>query len=321
MSDLERRYRRLLWTYPADYRRERGAEIIGTYLDLAGPGRRRPSIADAADLARGGLRQRLRAAGAGDLVPGVRLAAVLALTAGATLAGAWAAAERHPLPADLAVPQFGPFATIGVLAWVGWLLAILALAVRPGRWARATLATAVALTVALVPVGALTGLPRPPLLVLLPQVALGLVALGLPDRPSTPARYAPLLGAVTAALLIGRQVLGDLWGYYRWGGLRIMPVVGAALFVAGVLVGGALLRRHRNGLWVPLALGVPVGLLTLRPLVLTAASLHGYATPTWSTFAAAAVLVTVVGLVGFTGALLAAGRRRSTTVPATRPTR
>lgn len=37
MNDLERRYLRLLRAYPADYRRARGAEIVGTYLDLATP--------------------------------------------------------------------------------------------------------------------------------------------------------------------------------------------------------------------------------------------------------------------------------------------
>ncbi|MEU7934965.1 hypothetical protein [Micromonospora echinofusca] len=99
MSELERRYHRLLRAYPAEYRRARGAEIVGTYLDLAGPGRRWPSPADAADLVRGGLRQRLRAAGAADLVPGVRLAAVLAFLTATALAGAWSVLELRPPPA------------------------------------------------------------------------------------------------------------------------------------------------------------------------------------------------------------------------------
>ncbi|MEU4427969.1 hypothetical protein AB0F81_45725, partial [Actinoplanes sp. NPDC024001] len=61
MSDLERRYRRLVRIfYPAGYRAERGTEIVGTYLALASPDRRWPSAADAGDLAAGGLRQRLR---------------------------------------------------------------------------------------------------------------------------------------------------------------------------------------------------------------------------------------------------------------------
>jgi hypothetical protein len=38
MSDLERRYRRLVRIcYPAGYRDVRGTEIVGTYLALASP--------------------------------------------------------------------------------------------------------------------------------------------------------------------------------------------------------------------------------------------------------------------------------------------
>ncbi len=43
MRKLEHRYRRLLHAYPLGYRRARGAEIVGTCLDLAEPGRRWPS--------------------------------------------------------------------------------------------------------------------------------------------------------------------------------------------------------------------------------------------------------------------------------------
>ncbi|MGW0433865.1 hypothetical protein ACWDV4_15165 [Micromonospora sp. NPDC003197] len=88
-STLERRYRRLLWAYPADYRTHRGPEIVGTYLDLAGSDRRRPSLSDVADLLRGGLRQRLRAADSLGLIDGVRLAAALALPVAVALATAW----------------------------------------------------------------------------------------------------------------------------------------------------------------------------------------------------------------------------------------
>src|SRR5262249_22164662 len=47
---LERRYRRLLLAYPAEYRRERGDEIVGILLDDAAPGRTWPDWSDAADL-------------------------------------------------------------------------------------------------------------------------------------------------------------------------------------------------------------------------------------------------------------------------------
>ncbi|WP_434090352.1 hypothetical protein [Micromonospora avicenniae] len=138
MSDLERRYLRLLRAYPADYRRSRGAEIVGTYLDLAEQGQRWPSPADAADLLRGGLRQRLRAAGAADLIPGVRLAAVLAFLTATTLAAAWSVLELHPPPAMVdglrhGAPQPGwsAYATTALaVVLVGPALLPLALALR-----------------------------------------------------------------------------------------------------------------------------------------------------------------------------------------------
>ncbi|MFG1675249.1 hypothetical protein [Micromonospora sp. NPDC049282] len=56
---LDHRYRRLLLAYPRAYRRERGSEILGLLLDSAPPGRTRPTVREAADLIRGGLRCRL----------------------------------------------------------------------------------------------------------------------------------------------------------------------------------------------------------------------------------------------------------------------
>jgi hypothetical protein len=75
---LERRYRRLLRAYPAAYRAERGDEIVGTFLDTAGPDRRWPHVRDAADLLGDGLRQHLRARHARGLEAGAPLAATLA---------------------------------------------------------------------------------------------------------------------------------------------------------------------------------------------------------------------------------------------------
>ncbi|MFI7079580.1 hypothetical protein ACIBO1_19970 [Micromonospora sp. NPDC049903] len=50
----------------------------------------------------GGVRERLRAAGAVDLIPGVRLAATLASTTATALAGIWTTAETiaGQLPCD-----------------------------------------------------------------------------------------------------------------------------------------------------------------------------------------------------------------------------
>jgi hypothetical protein len=57
---LARRYRRLLFLFPADHRREYAEEMIGVLLASTPEGRRRPRLADALDLIAGGLRARLR---------------------------------------------------------------------------------------------------------------------------------------------------------------------------------------------------------------------------------------------------------------------
>jgi hypothetical protein len=59
-ADLERRYSRLLAWYPATFRREHGAEMLGVLMDSALDGQQRVGLADAADLIRGALTLRLR---------------------------------------------------------------------------------------------------------------------------------------------------------------------------------------------------------------------------------------------------------------------
>ena len=44
LDRLERRYRRWLLACPAEYRRERGDELVATLLDLADPNRTRPAV-------------------------------------------------------------------------------------------------------------------------------------------------------------------------------------------------------------------------------------------------------------------------------------
>ncbi len=85
MSDrvrLERRYRRLLACYPREFRRENEEEIFGVLLATAADGQRRVGLAEAADLARGALRARLRLP---RLCPPTVRAAVRLMCAGAVL--------------------------------------------------------------------------------------------------------------------------------------------------------------------------------------------------------------------------------------------
>ncbi|WP_405430423.1 hypothetical protein [Micromonospora sp. NBC_00617] len=298
MIDLERRYLWLLLAYPAEYRRSRGAEIVGTYLDLAAPGRRWPAPADAADLLRGGLRQRVRAAGVIHLVPGVRLAAAVALFTATILAGMWTVLELRPAPPGFGEPSVGPFVSLGIVAWAGWLLAAAAQALTPGRWHRRAVALAVLLTVALVPAAALTDLARPPLFVLLPQVGLGLVALGASRERPVSLRVTPLVAAV-AGLAAAARLAPELFAWtYR--GVTAAPALlnaaAVAVLAAAVLlaVGLALRGDHRGG-WALLILLTPVGLLALQPLAGAADGMPAAFAPDWTALAATAA---VVGLVG-----------------------
>jgi hypothetical protein len=59
---LRRRYRRLLFTYPTDYRAAHGEEILSTLVEAARPTQRFPSWREATSLLLGGLRLRARQA-------------------------------------------------------------------------------------------------------------------------------------------------------------------------------------------------------------------------------------------------------------------
>jgi hypothetical protein len=123
VSELERRYRRLLDLYPRDHREQHGEEMLGVLVTGAGD-RKRPGARDTADLLWGALRLHVRRAFAVD--PGEVLAIVSLLGPVAMLAGAatslrelawWARAQSLP-PYGL-VPD-APF-------WVVWsVVAVLA---------------------------------------------------------------------------------------------------------------------------------------------------------------------------------------------------
>ncbi|MGS2616039.1 hypothetical protein ACVCAH_16175 [Micromonospora sp. LZ34] len=314
MNELERRYLRLLRAYPADYRRARGAEIVGTYLDLAGPNRRWPSPGDTVDLVRGGLRQRLRAADAPDLIPGIRLAAVLAFLTATSLAAAWSVLELRPAPVGTDIPAAGPFVSLGIGAWIAWLLAAVVHALSPGRWARRAVVLAVLLPLALVPAAALTGLPRPPLFVLLPQVGLGLVALGLPDRLPTPLRAVPLVAVGSAALAAGNLSPGIFGAtYYVPSAGQMLPAAAVSLLAVVLLLGAGLaLRADQRGGWAALILLTPVALLALHPLA-GAGDGAPDTYPGWAALAVTAVAVVLVGPTLLPLALALRGRRAGPT--------
>src|SRR5262245_26491830 len=84
----ERRFRRLLWAYPGDYRRRHGAEIVTTLLEMAEAGQSRLSVGPALHLVACGIRQRFRLPRRPFPVLAAVLAAV-ALGALGAVSGTW----------------------------------------------------------------------------------------------------------------------------------------------------------------------------------------------------------------------------------------
>ena len=292
MSELERRYRILLLAYPAHYRAERGDEILGTYLETATPGRRWPSLADVRDALGGGLRQHLRAVKATALSSAVPVAAMLAMSAAVTLAAVWLLlVEIRATPTGFITTRFGPFQSLGAVVWLAWLAAGTAAFTLPGRVARRFALAAVAGTVAVIPVAALTPYDRPPLLVLVPQAALGVAALGLPSRSRRSARLGIALAVAVAATVA--VAVGPVSTYgYRWFDSQVLAAGAVVLLVASLAV--TAMRRSVRGLWPTLLLLPATALLLVDPLARTATSATGIPNAGWSTLAAVAAATTVV---------------------------
>jgi hypothetical protein len=272
MSDRERRYRR--WVricYPAGYRAERGTEIVDTYLALSSPDRRWPSAADIADLAGGGMSQRLRVVGATGMGPGLRLAATPALATATTLAGGWAMMELNPWrTARFGFEQHGLYVSLGLGVWAAWLLAAVVHGVAPGRWTRLAIGLALVLAVAVVPLAAVVDGFRPPLYVLIAQTCLGLVALAVPGRPPRWQRLLPVAGAAAAvpvAATFAYRAGAVPSEYYGWPAGEVLPAAGLALLIVTALLAvGMAARNDPRGGWALLVLLWPIGMLSLHPL-------------------------------------------------------
>lgn len=258
MTPLERCYRRLLRCYPRSYRDTRGDELLTTLLDLAPPGRTRPTAGDVADLVEGGLRTRLGLETVDGLADGLTRAApvALALTGGLS-AFLWARVE--PL---------GP-PTLGPVAYAAWLAACAVALLAPARLTRPALAGALAVTAVLPAIAPLTGYARPPLWVVTALAVFGLVALAGTDgfRRGAERRAAPALGAVAVAC--GADVITHLWrggvpghpdtGYYQPAVAQAGLVVAAAVAVLACLALAALRRggSARPWLWAMLLIALP----------------------------------------------------------------
>ncbi|MEQ4302182.1 GlsB/YeaQ/YmgE family stress response membrane protein [Plantactinospora sp. B6F1] len=297
VSPLERRYRRLLYAYPRRYRSSRGDELVGTYLDLAEPDRRRPSRHDVVDVLRAGLRQRLREQGASGLAAGLPIAATIAMSTLAAIAAfLLIQVEFTNLPADVLPAKVGPAQTLGAFLWAGWLLAALATMVLPAHWARRGVAAAILLTLAVIPAAPLSGLPRPPLYVLVPVLAFGLMTLALPARPGWAGRIPPLLGALTGTAV---GVLFEVTGSGGWftsynSTIEILAMAGVLL--VGLALAFGLVRAvtgDSGALWSVVLLVTPAGLLGIQPI----AGWYWGGALTWLELAATAAVLPLVGTV------------------------
>ncbi|WIM94278.1 hypothetical protein ACTOB_006294 [Actinoplanes oblitus] len=300
MTELERRYSRLVrWFYPAAYREERGSEIVGTYLEVTDPARSRPALADVADLAAAGIRERVHAAGITDLAPAFRLAGTLALITATGVAAAWTVLEVAPQPPESRAFHCGPFASLGAVVWLAWLLAAMVHVVAPGRWTRLTIGAALLVTVGIVPITPLTTEFRPPLFVLLPQAALGVVALAGAGRRPLPIRLLPVAVAATVftpnAIAMTRDYF-DL-SYYGQTGEQVLSSTGTALLTVTLLLTVSLaIRGDYHGGWTLLVLAAPIATLYLQRLAaIVNDDLTGSPNPTYRTMAAIAAVTTLLG--------------------------
>ncbi|MFJ6151013.1 hypothetical protein [Micromonospora profundi] len=95
---LARRYRRLLLGYPRQFRRARGEEIVATFLDLAPPGRTRPTIRETANLFRHGMRCRLGRPNSRSVVVWAALTAIVWGLFGGAFASRLGWETARPLP-------------------------------------------------------------------------------------------------------------------------------------------------------------------------------------------------------------------------------
>ena len=274
MSDqqLALAYRKLLFAYPARYRAERGDELIGAYLEMAGD-RRRPRLADATDLILGGLRRRLRNVGLAGLADGLPIAAALAMAAGSALAVFFLLTVESGKVSTVGWLRVGPFATLGSVVFVAWLLAAVTAAVAPGaptRFAVAgTIGTLLVVTVLSKQSLAMVRVDGLPAYIIVPLLGLALIALAQARDNGWLLRLLPLVSAITTAVWL-KVGDADITRVARYESCcepseplpMALSTAALGLLLAGAAAAVALGRRgDQRGLWALTILIPPVMLL------------------------------------------------------------
>lgn len=252
MSELERRYRRLLATYPRDHREQHGEEMLGVLVAGAGD-RERPGVRDTADLLWGAFRLHLRrifAADDGvdprDVLAIVSLLGPIAVLAGATL-------SLHELAWYLQAGEIAPFSQIpDAPVWFAWLAVAVLAALGKRRSAAVMAWVGTAGLVLLVVVSSMSWRWTTTEAGWVLLGALTAVALTLspgPARGRELAGRAPVLVmAATVVVAVGIGVLGSGESVAEWARLVVL-VIGAVAAAGGTT---------RNGRRAALVVLVPV---------------------------------------------------------------
>jgi predicted O-methyltransferase YrrM len=206
--------------------------------------------------------------------------------------------EPRAVPPETGFQAVGPFQTLGSVVWIGWVLAGVGAVALPGRVTRRLVLAALGLTVLVVPAAALTPYERPPLLVLAPQAALGLLALGWAPQPSWRSAAAALPATATAiAVAAVAAAEAPIYGY-RTIERDVSLAVALALVVVAAGVGFArTVERDARGWWAVLLVLPPAALLSVEQIVLVTGDRTGLTVltiPTRPTFVAVAVVLALV---------------------------
>lgn len=294
MTDLERRYRRLLRVYPRWYRQRRGEEMLSTLMDGSFSGQQRPRAVEACGLIVRGSAMRL------DLGEEGALGALAAHAASPLLASAAVLSLVALVFGELGtvhqwMPQgrIGPFLTVGWVAYVAWIGAAAVDLATASRWQRPAVAVAVAVTVAMLPLGDAASAGRPPLFVLATLTVLGVPALVRPGWAHARPARGVLTGVVaTVLLLTGAGISAALgqphgwpfgvegFGFYQvW--LGVVAAWAPVIALATAAAAGVLARARRSEaaatlvLWLVPWLVLSVGHAARQSTALVSLALFG----------------------------------------------
>jgi hypothetical protein len=282
VSELEKRFRRLLGLYPREHRERHGEEMLGVLIADAGD-RTTPGWRDTVDLLWGALRLRARRLLAAEVLAIVGLLGPIAVLAGA-------ATSLRELAWWVRVGSVPPFEQIpDAPVWFVWLgVAILALvgkrrAAAIGAW----VATAGLIVVLQLPFAGWQWFTDKAGWVLLSAVTA--VALSVSDGRTTRGRPAILTMAATVLVIVGLGVLGR--------GNEIIEYAALGVLFAGAVVAAGI--SSATGWRAALVLSTPVVTALLARFVLTVH--HGPINDTVSTLiffgTPLAFLIAIGGLV------------------------